>query len=111
MTSPVFALQQSTTAAVSGDLPDEFFDEAEWTEFSEHFNSPHVFSGNESVLDILDSSKASLKQSLDLAATQPTARNVFEATRRLSEFDLQTLVVGKVVDKATKGIDRMLNMQ
>jgi hypothetical protein len=36
---------------------------------------------------------------------------MFEATRHLSEFDLQTLVVGKVVDKATKGIDRMLNMQ
>jgi hypothetical protein len=111
MTSPVFALQQSTAAALSGDLPDELFDEVEWAEFAAQFNSPQVFSGNESVLDILDQSKASLQQSLDLAALQPTGKNVFEATRRLSAFDLQTLVVGKVVDKATKGIDRMLNMQ
>jgi hypothetical protein len=111
MTSPVFALQQSTVGGIPTELSEEFLDEGDWAEFTEHLNAPQVHTGNESVLDVLDQSKASLQQSLDLVALQPNARNMFEATRRLSAFDLQTLVVGKVVDKATKGIDRMLNMQ
>jgi hypothetical protein len=86
-------------------------DDSEFEEFNGLINSPIGISGNDSVFDILDRSKTSLQQSLELTASHPTAKNMFEATRHLSEFDLQTLVVGKVVDKATKGIDRMLNMQ
>jgi hypothetical protein len=81
----------------------------DWVEFSSHFNAN--IDNDASFLDSFDQSKLSLQHALEVVAAHPSGQNVFDATRHLSNFDLKTLVLGKVVDKVTKGIDRMMNMQ
>jgi hypothetical protein len=85
---------------------------ADWSEFTSLLNTPNA-NGNDDLapLKTMDASHRSLKSILETTIENPTAKNMFAATRQLSQFDLQTLLVGKVVDKTTKGIDRMLNLQ
>lgn len=85
---------------------------ADWSEFSSLLHAP-TGNGNDDLapLRTMDASHQSMKSILERTIDNPTAKNMFTATRQLSQFDLQTLLVGKVVDKATKGIDRMLNLQ
>lgn len=106
----------STSSELSAFLeisPGDSSPDQDWSEFSSHLNSDISLgtSTTGSLLDSLDQSKVSLERALEVVAAHPSGRNVFDATRHLSEFDLKTLVIGKVVDKATKGIDRMMNMQ
>ncbi|MDB5821265.1 MAG: Type secretion basal body protein YscI, HrpB, PscI [Rhizobacter sp.] len=109
--SSILPIHQDVGALLSADTPTGSADDSDVEEFNALINSPIGTSENESIFDIVDRSKSTLQHSLELTAAHPTAKNMFEATRHLSKFDLQTLVIGKVVDKATKGIDRMLNMQ
>lgn len=59
----------------------------------------------------VDSARVHLDGALAATAAHPTRVNMVDTMRRLSELDLSATLAGKIADKATKGLDRILNLQ
>lgn len=67
--------------------------------------------GVTSLMRTVDNSRVRLDEALTATAASPTRANMVDTMRRLSELDLSATLAGKIADKATKGLDRILNLQ
>lgn len=67
--------------------------------------------GVTSLMRTVDNARVRLDEALTVTAAHPTRANMVDTMRRLSELDLSATLAGKIADKATKGLDRILNLQ
>ena len=115
----------SSLASADVESPADFDFQSQATDSQDHLDFQAMVDGDESgesagmgergglfeLARTVDSGKATMQSALLNASIHPDPSNVRLAVGALSKYDLQTLLLSKIANKAFQTVDRLTNLQ